>query len=81
MKAMDSKPYEKEKKKDIFHIFKKYDRANKGYINMQDLKEKRDLEIEIDEEMMKLMIERASKGNGDKIKFEDFYEVMRKQVY
>lgn len=36
---MDSKPYEKERKKDIYHIFKKYDRTNKGYINLNDLKE------------------------------------------
>mgnify|MGYP000980833308 CR=1 FL=1 len=28
MKAMDSKPYEKERKKDIYRIFKKYDRTN-----------------------------------------------------
>jgi Ca2+-binding EF-hand superfamily protein len=38
MKAMDSKPYEKERKKDIYHIFKKYDRTNKGYISVNDLK-------------------------------------------
>ena len=39
MKAMVAKPFEKEKKKDVYHIFKKYDRTNKGYINLHDLKE------------------------------------------
>jgi len=54
---MDSKPYEKERKKDIYRIFKKYDRANKGYINLKDLKEiSKEVQEEVDEETMKLMI-------------------------
>jgi centrin-1 len=57
MKAMDSKPYEKERKKDIYRIFKKYDRTNKGYINLKDLKEiSKEVQEEVDEETMKLMI-------------------------
>jgi Ca2+-binding EF-hand superfamily protein len=39
MKAMDSKPHQKERKKDIMTVFKKYDRTNKGYINLSDLSE------------------------------------------
>lgn len=57
MKAMNSKPYEKERKKDIYRIFKKYDRTNKGYISLNDLKDiNKELQEDIDEETMKLMI-------------------------
>jgi Ca2+-binding EF-hand superfamily protein len=70
MKAMKSKPYEKERKRDIQHVFKKYDRSNKGYINLQDLREMtHTLNEPLDEEMMRLMIERASRTHGDKMYF------------
>lgn len=39
MKAMDTKPYINESKKDIMTVFKKYDRANKGYLNLDDIRE------------------------------------------
>lgn len=39
MNAMDFAKKKKEPAKRIQHIFKKYDRNNKGYIDMQDLKE------------------------------------------
>ena len=39
MKAMDIKPYRNEDKKLIASIFKKYDRENKNYITIKDLKE------------------------------------------
>ena len=38
MKAMDTKPYLNETKKEIGTIFKKYDRQNKGYLNLDDLR-------------------------------------------
>jgi Ca2+-binding EF-hand superfamily protein len=38
MKAMGTKPYLNETKKEIGAIFKKYDRANKGYIVLDDLR-------------------------------------------
>jgi Ca2+-binding EF-hand superfamily protein len=37
IKAMDTKPYLNETKKEIGAIFKKYDRKNKGYLKMEDL--------------------------------------------
>ena len=49
MKAMDQKPDQKEKSKQLHHIFKKYDRNNKNYIDIEDLKEmKKHLNEEID---------------------------------
>lgn len=39
MKAMDTKPYINETKKEIGAVFKKYDRANKGYLNIEDFRE------------------------------------------
>lgn len=39
MNAMDTKPYVNERKKDIMQVFKKYDRDNKGYIHLEDLRE------------------------------------------
>jgi Ca2+-binding EF-hand superfamily protein len=38
MNAMDTKPYLNERKKDIMQVFKKYDRDNKGYVNLEDIK-------------------------------------------
>lgn len=35
---MGTKPYLNENKKDITAIFKKYDRKNKGYIDINDLR-------------------------------------------
>jgi len=39
MKAMDTKPYINESKKDIMTIFKKYDRLSKGYLSIDDIRE------------------------------------------
>jgi Ca2+-binding EF-hand superfamily protein len=38
MQAMGYKPYINENKKEIAAIFKKYDRANKNYIDFNDLR-------------------------------------------
>jgi Ca2+-binding EF-hand superfamily protein len=39
MKAMDTKPFRNESKKEIAAIFKKYDRDNKNYLTIDDIKE------------------------------------------
>lgn len=39
MKAMDTKPFRNESKKEIAAIFKKYDRDNKNYLTLDDIKE------------------------------------------
>lgn len=47
---MDSKPFKKETKKQIYHVFKKYDRTNKNEITLEDLKEMtRTLNEDVDE--------------------------------
>jgi hypothetical protein len=38
MKAMDSKPYLNETKRDITQIFRKLDNGHKGYLTIQDIK-------------------------------------------
>jgi len=82
MKAMDTKPYINENKKEITAIFKKYDRANKGHIDLNDLREiNRHLKENIDEETLKLMLEKADSNKDGKISFEDFYTVMVKTYY
>lgn len=70
MKAMDTKPYKKQTAKQIHKIFKKYDRTSKGFITLEDIKEMtRTLNEDTDEEMMQLMIERASKNQDKKLTF------------
>ena len=39
MKAMDTKPYRNETKKEIATIFKKYDRDNKNFLVLDDFRE------------------------------------------
>lgn len=39
MDAMTSQPKNKMRDRQIHHVFKKYDKKGKGYINMADLKE------------------------------------------
>lgn len=38
MQAMGTKPYLNETKKEIGAVFKKYDRHNKGYIDINDMR-------------------------------------------
>jgi hypothetical protein len=38
VKAMATKSHLKEDKKSVGAIFKKYDRSNKGYIDLEDLR-------------------------------------------
>lgn len=82
MKAMDTKPYINETRKEIGAIFKKYDRANKGHIDLNDLKEiNRHLKENVDDEVLKLMMEKVDSNRDGKISFEDFYSVMVKTFY
>lgn len=57
MKAMDTKPYRNETKKEIATIFKKYDRDNKNYITLNDFKEVNGhVKENLDEETLLLMV-------------------------
>lgn len=63
-------------------MFKKYDRTNKGYIDMNDMREVNRLVKEnLDEETMRYMLEKADSNNDGKVSFEDFYSVMVKSIY
>jgi centrin-1 len=82
MKAMDTKPYLNESKKEIGAIFKKYDRNNKGYLTLEDLQQiNNHVKENVDEETLALMLEKADSNNDGKISFEDFYSVMVKTSY
>lgn len=82
MKAMDTKPYLNESKKEIGAIFKKYDRNNKGYLTLDDLQQiNNHVKENVDEETLALMLEKADSNNDGKISFEDFYSVMVKTSY
>ena len=79
---MDTKPYVNENKREVATIFKKYDRGNKGHIDLNDMKEiNRHLKENVDDETLKLMLDRADTGKKGKLSFEDFYTVMVKNCY
>ena len=82
MQAMGTKPYLNETKKEIAAVFKKYDRTNKGYIDLNDIREiNRHIKENLDEETMRLMLEKADSNNDGRISFDDFYSVMVKNIY
>jgi centrin-1 len=82
MKAMDTKPYRNETKKEIAAIFKKYDRDNKSYLTIGDFREiNQHVKENLDEETLLLMLEKADSNKDGKISFEDFYAVMVKDIY
>lgn len=82
MKAMDTKPYRNETKKEIATIFKKYDRDNKNYITLNDFKEVNGhVKENLDEETLLLMVEKADSNKDGRITFDDFYAVMVKNIY
>ena len=82
MKAMGTKPYINESKKEITAIFKKYDRTNKGYVDIDDIREiNRQVKQNMDDETIRMMLEKADSNNDGRISFEDFYSVMVKNIY
>lgn len=82
MKAMGTKPYLNETKRDINSLFKKYDRTNKGFIDINDLREvNRYVKENLDDETLKLMLAKCDSNGDGKISFEDFYSVMVKNIY
>ena len=63
-------------------MFKKYDRTNKGYIDMNDIREiNRHIKENLDEETLNLMLEKADGNNDGRVTFEDFYSVMVKNNF
>ena len=79
---MGTKPYLNETKKEVGAIFKKYDRTNKGYLDINDIREiNRHIKENLDEETLKLMLEKADSNSDGRISFDDFYSVMVKNIY
>jgi Ca2+-binding EF-hand superfamily protein len=77
MKAMDTKPFRNETKKEIAAIFKKYDRDNKNYLTLDDFKEiNNHVKENLDEETLKMMLEKADSNKDGRVEFQDFYSVM-----
>ena len=82
MTAMAGREKGKDSNRQLHHAFKKYDRKGKGYITLADLKEMSKLLGENDdEEMLTLMMTRASKTNATRISYQEFYEIMTSAVY
>jgi Ca2+-binding EF-hand superfamily protein len=82
MKAMDTKPYRNETKKEIAAIFKKYDRDNKNFLVLDDFREMNShVKENLDDETLRLMVEKADSNRDGKVSFEDFYSVMTKNIY
>lgn len=82
MKAMDTKPFRNETKKEIAAIFKKYDRDNKNYLTLDDFKEiNGHVKENLDEETLRMMLQKADSNKDEKVSFQDFYSVMIKDIY
>lgn len=82
MKAMSVRPQKNETKRELKAIFKLYNKGKKDYIDISDLRKANiSLGQELDEETLKLIIERCDSDNDGRISFEDFYSVMVKDVY
>jgi len=66
----------------IASVFKKYDRENKNYLTLEDLKDMNNhVKENLDLETLRLMLEKADSNKDGKISFEDFYAVMTKNIY
>ena len=82
MKAMGTRPIKNESRRDVEKVFKKYDRANKGYLTVADLREvMRQFKEPLEEEMMEMMVGLSDIDKDGRIKFEDFYQVMTRDFY
>ena len=70
MKAMDTKPFRNERKKEIAAIFKKYDRGNKNYLTIDDFSEiNGTVKENLDGETLLLMLEKADSNHDGKVSF------------
>ena len=66
----------------IASVFKKYDRDNKNYLTLDDLKDMNNhVKENLDTETLRLMLQKADSNKDGKISFEDFYAVMTKNIY
>ncbi|KAM3137287.1 hypothetical protein pb186bvf_010657 [Paramecium bursaria] len=72
----------KEKKDTIRRVYRKYDKQNKGFITLEDLRQVvKDFQEEIDEDQLAEIFKRTDSNQDGKLTFDDFYNVMVKKVY
>lgn len=70
LQAIAAKPYLNQNKKQIASVFKKYDRSNKNYIDINDLREiNRHVKQNLDEQTLKMMLEKADSNKDGRISF------------
>lgn len=71
----------KEKDTELQKVFREFDRENKGYIDLNNLKQmSRDLGEDEDEETLKEIIKRSGSSSEGRIYFKEFKEIMLKKV-
>lgn len=71
-----------ENKNDIRLIFLKYDRAKRGFYDIDDLKKvARDLGEDVDDEVLQEMIASVDSNMDGRVTFEDFYNAMTKRIF
>ena len=74
-------PNSYETKEEIMKIFKKFDKNKDGFITIDDLRSvKKDLSEDIDEDSLKLIITKSDSNMDGKISFEDFYNVVTREI-
>ena len=70
-----------ETKEEIRKVFKLFDKKDKGYIDINDLKvAAKELKEEIDEETLNQMVSSLDMSTEKKITFNDFYNVMIRKI-
>ena len=75
-------PGEYETKEEIARVFKKFDKKQKGYITIGDLREvAKELHEDVDEDILQEIIARTDSNKDGKLSFEDFFNVMTKKIY
>ena len=71
----------KEKDTELQKVFREFDRENKGYIDLENLKRmSRELGEDEDEDTLKEIIKRSGSSNEGRISFKEFKEIMLKKV-
>ena len=70
-----------ETKEEIRKVFKLFDKNDKGYLDINDLKvAAKELKEEIDEETLDQMVSKMGTDADKKITFTDFYNVMIRKI-
>ena len=72
----------RESKNHIRHIFLKYDRAKRGYFDINDLKRvSRELGEKVEDEVLEEMIKSVDSDMDGRVTFDDFHNAMTKKIF